>query len=132
MPRLRIGARTAFALAGWLLATSLPAFAADAPAPLLTKDGAPVFGAHIVAFNPADGSLVGNFSLNAQGEFVIAALSPGPYVIRVEPLDDADLESFFDASRSVDVDFRVTYFERLAIVPRGADTGTLDIHVVRK
>jgi len=98
----------------------------------ITKDGQPVFGAHIVAFNPADGSLVGNFSLNAQGEFVIAALSPGPYVIRVEPLDDADLESFFDASRSVDVDFRVTYFEHLAIVPRGADTGTLDIHVVRK
>jgi Deoxyribonuclease II len=42
MPRLRTGARTAFALAGWLLATSLPAFAADAPAPLLAKDGAPV------------------------------------------------------------------------------------------
>jgi Matrixin/Carboxypeptidase regulatory-like domain len=98
----------------------------------VTKDGQPVFGAHIVAFNPADGRMVANFALTSQGEFVIAGLSPGPYVIRVEPVDDADLDSFFDPSRNVDVDFKVTYAEKLAIVPRGADSGTITIAVTRK
>jgi hypothetical protein len=98
----------------------------------VTKDGQPVFGAHVVAFNPADGRMVGNFALTNQGEFVISGLSPGPHVIRVEPLDDADLDSFFDVSRNVDVDFRVTYADRLAIVPKGADTGTITIAVTRK
>ena len=63
----------------------------------VTKNGQGVFGAHVVAFDPVTGSLVANFTLNAQGEFSIAGLSPGPHVIRVEPLDDADPESFFSS-----------------------------------
>jgi hypothetical protein len=98
----------------------------------VTKDGQPVFGAHVVAFDPSDGRMVAGFALTNQGEFVIAGLSPGPHVIRVEPVDDADLDSFFDASRSVDIDFKVTYAGTLAIVPRGADTGTITIAVTRK
>jgi len=82
------------------------------------KNGAPVFGAHVVAFNLESGSLVGGFTVGEQGEFEITGLSPGPHVIRVEPLDDADVESFFDDSR-VDLDFRVTYHDRLFIAPRG-------------
>jgi hypothetical protein len=96
------------------------------------KNGQPLFGAHVVAFDPATGSLVGNFTLTAEGQFSIAGLSPGPHVLRVEPLDDADLDSFFEASRNVDVGFRVTYVDRLVIVPRKGDSGVVDIEVARK
>ena len=56
---------------------------------------------------PESGVLVGNFALNMNGEFAIVRLAPGPYVLRVEPLDDAEVDSFF--STSIDTDFRVTY-----------------------
>jgi hypothetical protein len=98
----------------------------------VTKNGQGLFGAHVIAFDPADGSMVANFSLNAQGEFSIAGLRPGPHVVRVEPIDDADLDSFFDPERNVDIDFRVTYHDRLVIVPRGGDSGTIEIKVVGK
>ena len=67
-----------------------------------------MLGAHVVAFNTRTGALVGGFSLNDDGGFTIAGLEPGPYVLRVEPLDDGDINSFFDASLDIDVDFRVT------------------------
>ena len=73
----------------------------------VTKDGQPLFGAHVVAFDPATGLMVGSFTLNAAGQFSIGGLSPGPHIVRVEPLDDADVDSFFDATRTVDLDFRV-------------------------
>jgi hypothetical protein len=98
----------------------------------VTRNGQPVFGAHVVAFDPAIGTLVGNFTLTSQGQFSIAGLSPGPHVIRVEPLDDADLDSFFESSRNVDVGFRVTYLDRLVIVPRRGDSGAVDVEVARK
>jgi len=98
----------------------------------VTKDGIGVFGAHVVAFDPATGAMVGNFSLNLQGQFSIGALPPGPRVIRVEPLDDADVESFFDASRDTDLDFRVSFHDRVVVVPRGGDSGQIELKVVRK
>jgi hypothetical protein len=98
----------------------------------VTKDGQPVFGAHIVAFDAKTGSMVGSFSLNTEGDFAIGGLSPGPHILRVEPLDDGDLDSFFDTTRAVDVDFRVTYLDRIVIVPRGGDSGTIAVKVARK
>jgi hypothetical protein len=98
----------------------------------VTRNGQGVFGAHIVAFDPADGSLVGNFSLDDRGRFAIAGLSPGPHVIRLEPLDDADVTSFFSESTQVDLDFRVTFFDRLVVVPRGGDSGSIELKVVAK
>jgi hypothetical protein len=98
----------------------------------VTRDGQPLFGAHVVAFNPATGTLVGSFTLNAQGQFSIGGLSPGPHVLRVEPLDDAELDSFFDSSRVVDTDFRVAFTSRAVIVPRGGDSGEVTVQVVRK
>jgi hypothetical protein len=92
------------------------------------KNGRGVFGAHVVAFNPATGELVGNFSLNQAGEFVITGLTPGPHLIRVEPLDDADPGSFFGAS--ADVDFRVAYAPRLVVAPHGGASAAIDITVV--
>jgi hypothetical protein len=98
----------------------------------VTKDGQPLFGAHVVAFDPATGAMVGGFTLNAQGQFSIGGLSPGPHVVRVEPLDDADVDSFFDASQTVDLDFRVTFFDRAVVVPKGGDSGEIALQVVRK
>ena len=98
----------------------------------VTKDGQPLFGAHVVAFNPATGQMVGGFTLNALGQFSIGGLSPGLHVVRVEPLDDAEPDSFFDAARVVDTDFRVAFFERAVIVPRGGDSGEIAVKVVRK
>jgi hypothetical protein len=97
----------------------------------VTKNGAGVFGAHIVAFNPRTGALIGGFSLNQNGDFTIAGLEPGPHVIRVEPLDDAEIESFLTPT-NVDVDFRVKFYERLVVVPRGGGTRGVDVAVVPK
>jgi hypothetical protein len=97
----------------------------------VTKDGQPIFGAHIVAFDPATGSMVASFSLNAQGEFSVNGLSPGPHIVRVEPLDDAEIDSFFDASL-VDVDFTVAFYDRLVVVPRGGNRGDVIVTVSRK
>jgi hypothetical protein len=93
----------------------------------VTKDGSGVFGAHVVAFNLTTGALVGGFALNAQGEYVIGGLSPGTYVVRVEPLDDADVESFF--ASAVDVEFRVAFGSRLVVAPPGGTSDTLDVAV---
>jgi len=98
----------------------------------VTRDGQPIFGAHVIAFDAATGSIVGGFTLNAQGQFTIAGVSPGPHVVRVEPIDDADVDSFFDTSRTVDVDFRVAFFDRVVVVPRGGDSGQVSVKVVRK
>ena len=98
----------------------------------VTKDGQPIFGAHVVAFNAATGAMVGSFSLNAQGQFSIGGLSPGPHVVRVEPLDDADVGSFFDTTLSVDIDFRVAFLDRVVVVPKGGDSGEVAVTVVHK
>ena len=98
----------------------------------VTKNGQGVSGAHIVAFDPSSGAMVGNFSLSANGQFSIAGLSPGPHVVRVEPLDDADTDSFFDSETPIDLDFRVTFFDRLVVVPRGGDSGAIAVQVAPK
>ena len=72
----------------------------------VTKSGTGVLGAHVVAFNPATGKLVGGFTLSDDGSFVIAGPRAGPHVLRVEPLDDGDIESFFDSTLNIDVNFR--------------------------
>jgi hypothetical protein len=95
----------------------------------VTMNGQGVFGAHVVAFNPATNALVGNFALNGQGEFAIAGLAPGSYIVRVEPLDDADLNAFFGEGSNVQVNFGVSYLERLAVVPRGGGAGPYEIKV---
>jgi hypothetical protein len=98
----------------------------------VTKNGRPVVGAHVVAFNPRTGQLVGGFSIGQDGGFVIASLEPGPYVLRAEPLDDGDIESFFDESLGVDVDFNVKFHERVVVVPRGGGTSNIEIRVTPK
>lgn len=98
----------------------------------ITKNGGGVLGAHVTAFNPRTGAIVGGFSLNEDGAFVIAGLQPGPHVLRVEPLDDGDIESFLDPDDDIDVDFRVKFYEKVVVVPRGGGTGSIEIKVVAK
>jgi hypothetical protein len=98
----------------------------------VTKNGKGVPGAHIVAFNPANGELIGGFTLNAEGTFTIAGLQSGPHILRAEPLDDAEIDSFFEASLNTDLDFRVKFYERIVSVPRGGGTSNVEIKVVPK
>ncbi len=93
-------------------------------------NNAGVKGAHVVAFNAQTGALVGNFTV-ADSSFRIAGLSPGPYVIRVEPIDDADVDSFMDP-QGVNVNFQVTFHPRLIVAPRGGSTATFDVTVLAK
>jgi hypothetical protein len=99
----------------------------------VTKNGAGVLGAHVVAFNPATGALVGGFSLNDQGTFTIGSLEPGPHVLRVEPIDDGDVESFLDDEMlDVDVNFRVRFHDKVVVVPRGGSVTGVEIRVTPK
>ena len=56
---------------------------------------------------------------------MIAGLQEGPHLLRVEPLDDADVESFFDDSSRVEQGFAPLIYDKivvwyLAAVPRPA------------
>jgi hypothetical protein len=94
----------------------------------VTKDGSGVFGAHVVAYDPRTGDLVGNFALDDTGEFIIAGLKPGLHIIRVEPLDDAEIDSFFDPP-DLDIAFVPTIYNRLVVVPRGGASSSITIAV---
>jgi hypothetical protein len=94
----------------------------------VTKSGRGVFGAHVVAFSLDTGTLIGGYTLSDDGSFAISGLPPGPHVLRVEPLDDADLESFFAPDR-VDIAFEVTFAPRLAVVQAGGTTSPVVIEV---
>lgn len=97
----------------------------------VTKAGLGVFGAHVVALHLRTGALVGGFTLDDAGTFVLAGVEPGPVVLRVEPLDDGDVTSFIDGPR-VDVDFRVAFSPRALFVPRGGNLPGITIDVVGK
>lgn len=91
-----------------------------------------VVGAHVVAFNPATGTLVANFTLDSQGRFSIAGLTPGPHIVRVEPIDDASVDSFFQADANADINFQAAYHNRLVVVPAGGDSGDVLVTVLPK
>lgn len=98
----------------------------------VSRSGRGVLGAHVVAFDLGNGESVGNFTLSSTGQFSIAGLRPGPHLIRVEPLDDADVESFFDAGEPLEIGFLGTFVDRVVIVPSGGDSGAVKITVTPK
>ena len=75
--------------------------------------------------------MVGNFALEETGDFIIAGLRPGPHILRVEPLDDAEIESFFDRP-TLDLNFVPAFYNRLVVVPRGGGTRSIEITVRAK
>jgi Matrixin len=98
----------------------------------VTKNGQGVLGAHVVAFDPSTGKLVGGFTLSDDGSFVIASLDPGPHVLRAEPLDDADIGSFFGSNVNVDLNFRVKFYQNVVVVPKGGGVRDIEIKVIPK
>ncbi len=96
------------------------------------KSGKGVLGAHVMAFDMRTQKLVGGFSLSDDGTFVIAGLDPGPHVLRVEPLDDGDVESFFDLTLNIDVNFRAQFYDKIVVVPKGGGTSGVEFNVVAK
>ena len=96
---------------------------------VVTLNGRPVLGAHVIAFHPGTGDLIAGFTVNEQGEFEITGLTPGAHVVRVEPLDDADIDSFFGSSERVEINFQVTYHDRLFVAPRGGVGERFDVAV---
>jgi hypothetical protein len=94
----------------------------------VTKGGQGVYGAHVVAANLLTGELIAGYVLAPDGTFAIAGLSPGPHVLRVEPLDDADVESFLAPSR-VDTNFGVAFASELVVIQGGGATTDVTIEV---
>jgi hypothetical protein len=56
----------------------------------------------------------------------------GVYVLRAEPIDDADLDAFFDDGVAVDIDFRPAYASALVAVPAGGTSSRAEIQVTPK
>jgi hypothetical protein len=111
-----------------------PAFLGDTAAITgrVVRNGVGVLGAHVMAIHPATGVTVGALSLNDEGQFTILGLEPGLYLLRVEPLDDADTRSFFLPGANVDIDFRVSYFPTLVPAPAGGAGQPIVIGVTPK
>jgi len=53
-------------------------------------------------------------------------------VLRVEPLDDGDISSFFDETMNIDVDFKVAFYDKVVVVPRGGGARNIAIKVQPK
>jgi hypothetical protein len=94
------------------------------------KDSRPVAGAHVIAFNPHANTMIAAFT-NAMGAFRISGLPPGFHVVRVEPLDDAEIDSFFSTS-ATDADFRVAFHPRLVTAPAGGSDVAIELRVSPK
>jgi hypothetical protein len=88
--------------------------------------GRDVFGAHVMAFNPLTGLMVGGFVLES-GIVTITGLQPGPYVLRLEPVDDDDVSSYFDDLPPVDVGFKNKFVDRLVYAQSGTTPGAVEI-----
>ena len=96
----------------------------------VVRGGVGVYGAHVLAFNPITGQMVGGFSLTPNGDFRIEGLEPGRYVIRVEPIDDIGIDSFFqDSSIPIDVRFAPSFLDRFVGVAAGSASATFDVTV---
>lgn len=95
----------------------------------VTKNGAGVLGAHVVAFNPSTGAMIGGFSLTDDGSFAVGALDPATYVLRTEPLDDADPGSFLSVSANVDFNFKPAFYDKLVTVTRGGTASGIELKV---
>jgi matrixin len=95
--------------------------------------GAGLYGAHVLALNVTTGTLVGGFSLTRNGDFRIAGLEPGRYVLRAEPIDDIGVDSFFqDPSIPIDVAFRPTFLDRFVSVAAGSTSANVDVQVAAR
>ena len=96
----------------------------------VTKGGQGVGFAHVVAFNPFSGRTIGAFA-DESGDYIIEGLSPGPHVVRVNPITDPTSPSDFSFSdRNTDVDYRDEIYQGgSADVVAGLETRGIGIEV---
>jgi hypothetical protein len=96
----------------------------------VTKGGQGVGFAHIVAFNPFTEETIGALA-NESGDYVIEGLSPGPHVVRVNPITDPASPSDFGFSDlTTDLDYRDEIFQSGGVeVIAGEETRGIDIEV---
>lgn len=96
----------------------------------VTKNGAGVAFAHVVAFNPFAGTTIGIFA-DESGNYTIGGLSPGPHVVRVNPISDPTSPPDFSfPEAATDLDFRDAIFEAgSAEVTAGSTTSGIDVEV---
>ncbi len=96
----------------------------------VTKAGQGVGFAHVVVFNPFSGRTIGTFA-DESGDYIIEGLSPGPHVVRVNPITDPASPSDFSFSdRNTDVDYRDEIYQSgSAEVLAGSETRGIDVEV---
>jgi hypothetical protein len=96
----------------------------------VTKNGAAVAYAHVIAFNPFTGLTIGAFA-DESGAYRIEGLSPGPHVVRVNPITDpASPPDFSFPERGTDLDYRDALYESgNAEVIAGSTTSGIDVAV---
>jgi len=96
----------------------------------VTRGGIGLKRAHILAFNPFTGELIGFFT-DHNGHFTLPGLRAGPYVIRVNPITDPLSPDDFNFDESeVDTDFPDTFREGRAEVRAGEVTTGIDVEVL--
>lgn len=95
------------------------------------RAGAGVYGAHVLALNALTGAMIGGFSItDSSGAFRIEGLEPGRYVLRVEPIDDIGIDSFFqETAIPIDVAFAPSFLDRFVSVSAGSAATNVDITV---
>ena len=99
----------------------------------VTKNGAGIFGAHVVAFNPATGAMVGNFhARHVRARFRSRACRRGRTCSASSRWTTPEAALFFGDELAVDIDFKPAFHDTLVVVPAGGDSGAVDIPVVRK
>jgi hypothetical protein len=90
----------------------------------VTKNGQGVYGAHINAYNPFTDELIGIFT-DTGGNFQLAGLRAGPYILRINPITDpTSPEDFGFPESQVDLDFREDLYEgRVEVLPGETASG---------
>jgi hypothetical protein len=96
----------------------------------VTKGGRGVGFAHVVGFNPFTGDTVGAFA-DESGNYEIRGLSPGPYVVRVNPITDPTSPGDFGFPEGgTDLDYRdALYTGGRAEVEASSETDGIDVAV---
>ena len=98
----------------------------------VARQGSPVFGAHVVAFDPASQVLVGAVSL-PDGSFSLEGLPPGRYLIQTVPLNNqagpATLGGIF-ALGTLNTSFRAAFHSDVIRLSAGATITGLTLEVL--
>jgi hypothetical protein len=95
---------------------------------VVTKSGAPVLGAIVVAEDPA-GNVASATLTRANGQYFMTGLPPGTYQIRVSPLDPASTASRYALARGIDISDTFTSADT-AFVPTANTMVTLKAGVL--